>query len=192
MQTTMRNGCSCDGRRAAIGDIFVCGRGAPERTALEPSSKAGRLNGKERRRVMLCAQVDSASFSHKRAITFERLYTGTKVFLCPPVHILMISLPICPALFAVIKVRSATCSPHAAKTSMPVHHLPAPTCHDDMHAWLCACALPRCHRRPSIRLIYLDVICACPHICVCSGAIAIPGMPAFAPICSSAHPLLPH
>lgn len=45
--------------RAAIGDIFVCGKGAPERTALEASSEAGRLNGKERRRVMLCAQVDS-------------------------------------------------------------------------------------------------------------------------------------
>ena len=38
--------------------IFVCGKGAPERTALEPSSEAGRLNGKERRRVMLCAQAD--------------------------------------------------------------------------------------------------------------------------------------
>ena len=82
-----------------------------------------------------------AFFSHKRAITFERLYTGTKVFLCPPAHILMTSLPICPALFAVIRVGSATCSPLAAKTSMPVHHLPAPTCHD-IHARLCACTLP--------------------------------------------------
>ena len=70
--------------------------------------------------VLCCApKWIPASFSHKRAITFERFYTGTKVFLCPPVHILMTSLPICPALFAVIKVRSATCSPHAAKTSMP-------------------------------------------------------------------------
>lgn len=120
MQTTLWSGCGCDGRRAAIGDIFVCGKGAPERTALEPSSEAGRLNGKERRRVMLCAQADSDVFSHKRAITFERLYTGTKVFLCPPARILMTSLPICPALFAVIRVRSATCSPLAAKTSMPV------------------------------------------------------------------------
>lgn len=56
---TMWSGCGCDGRRAAVGDIFVCGKGAPERTALEPSSEAGRLNGKERRRVMLCAQADS-------------------------------------------------------------------------------------------------------------------------------------
>lgn len=71
--------------------------------------------------VLCCASKwISAFFSHKRAITFERLYTGTKVFLCPPVHILMASLPICPALFAVIRVRSATCSPLAAKTSMPV------------------------------------------------------------------------
>ena len=61
-----------------------------------------------------------ASFSRKRTITFERLYTGTKVFLCPPVHILMTSLPICPALFAVITVCSATCSPLATKTSIPV------------------------------------------------------------------------
>ena len=71
--------------------------------------------------VLCCApRRIPAFFSHKRAITFERLYTGTKVFLCPPVRILMTSLPICPTLFAVIKVRSATCSPHAAKTSMPV------------------------------------------------------------------------
>lgn len=70
--------------------------------------------------VLCCApKCFPALFSHKRAITFERLYTGTKVFLCPPVRILMTSLPICPTLFAVIKVRSATCSPHAAKTSMP-------------------------------------------------------------------------
>ena len=59
MQTTLWSGCGCDGRCAAIGDIFVCGEGARERTALEPSSEAGRLNGKERRRVMLCAQADS-------------------------------------------------------------------------------------------------------------------------------------
>ena len=59
MQSTMWSGCSCDGRCAAIGDIFVCGKGAPERTALEPSSETGRLNGKERHRVMLCAQADS-------------------------------------------------------------------------------------------------------------------------------------
>lgn len=136
--------------------------------------------------VLCCAPKGiQASFSHKRTITFERLYTGTKVFRCPPVHILMTSLPIFPALFAVIRVGSATCSPLAAKalmavprlprrrrcllsarredidgcsllaakTPMPVHHLPAPTCHDDMHAWLCTCTLPRCHRRPSIRLI---------------------------------------
>ena len=45
------------------------------------------------------------------------------------------------------------CSLLVGKTSMPVHHLAAPTCHDDMHAWLCACTLPRSHRRPSIRLI---------------------------------------
>ena len=61
-----------------------------------------------------------AFFSHKRAIAFERLYTGTRVFLCLPAHILMTSLPICPALSAVIRVRSATGSPLAAKTSMPV------------------------------------------------------------------------
>ena len=66
--------------------------------------------------VLCCAPKRiPAFFSHKRAITFERLYTGTKVFLCPPVHILMTSLPICLALFAVIRVRSATCSPLAAK-----------------------------------------------------------------------------
>lgn len=65
-----------------------------------------------------------ALFSHKRAITFERLYAGTKVFRCPPVYILMTSLPICPALFAVIRVGSATRSPLAAKTSMPVLCLP--------------------------------------------------------------------
>lgn len=59
MQTTLWSGCGCDGRCAAIGDIFVCGEGTRERTALEPSSEAGRLNGKERRRVMLCAQADS-------------------------------------------------------------------------------------------------------------------------------------
>lgn len=71
--------------------------------------------------VLCCApKCFPAFFSHKRAIAFERLYTGTKVFLCPPVHILMTSLPICPALFAVIRARSATGSPLAAKTSMPV------------------------------------------------------------------------
>lgn len=157
--------------------------------------------------VLCCAPKRMPPFfSHKRAITFERLYTGTKVFLCPPVHILMISLPICSALFAVIECAQPPvprlprrrrclcsarredadgcsllvvktlmtalslprrrrwlfstrrediddCSQLAAKTSMPVHRLPAPTCHDDMHAWLCACTLPRCHRRPPIRLI---------------------------------------
>lgn len=71
--------------------------------------------------VLCCApKWIPAFFSHKRAITFERLYTGTKVFLCPPAHILMTSLPICQALFAVIRVRSATCSPLAVKTSMSV------------------------------------------------------------------------
>lgn len=65
-----------------------------------------------------------ASFSRKRTITFERLYTGTKVFRCPPVHILMTSLPICPALFAVIRVGSATCSPLAAEALMAVPRLP--------------------------------------------------------------------
>lgn len=66
--------------------------------------------------VLCCAPKRiPAFFSHKRAITFERLYTGRKVFLCPPVHILMTSLPICPALFAVIRVRSATCSPLAVR-----------------------------------------------------------------------------
>ena len=71
--------------------------------------------------VLRCAPKRiPAFFSHKRAITFERLYTGTKVFLCPPAHILMTSLPICPALLTVIRVRSATGSPLAAKTSMPV------------------------------------------------------------------------
>lgn len=75
--------------------------------------------------VLCCApKCFTALFSHKRAITFERLYTGTKVFLCPPVHILMTSLPICPALFAVIRVRSAACSPLAAKALMAVPHLP--------------------------------------------------------------------
>lgn len=75
--------------------------------------------------VLCCAPKRiPAFFSHKRAITFERLYTGTKVFLCPPVHILMISLPVCPALFAVIRVRSATCSPLAAKTLVAVLSLP--------------------------------------------------------------------
>lgn len=59
MQMTTSSGYGRDGRCAAIGDIFVCGKGTPERTALEPSSEAGRLNGKERRRVMLCAQADS-------------------------------------------------------------------------------------------------------------------------------------
>lgn len=103
--------------------------------------------------VLRCAPKRiPAFFSHKRAITFERLYTGTKDFLCPPAHILMTSLPICHALLTVIRVRSATGSPLAAKTLMPVHHLHAPTCHD-IHAWLCGCTLPRCHRRPSIRLI---------------------------------------
>lgn len=165
--------------------------------------------------VLCCApKWIPALFSHKRAITFERLYTGTKVFLCPPAHILMTSLPICPALFAVIRVRSATCSPLAAKvdacsllvvkTSMPVHHLPAPTCLTYMPGCapapcpdaigarlyarshlnvICACLYARSH---------LDVICACLRVCVCSGAIAIPGTPAFAPIGSSAHPLPSH
>lgn len=75
--------------------------------------------------VLCCAPKGiQASFSHKRAITFERLYTGTKVFLYPPVHILMTSLPICPALFAVIRVRSDDCSPLAAKALMAVPRLP--------------------------------------------------------------------
>lgn len=75
--------------------------------------------------VLCCAPKRfPALFSHKRAITFERFYTGTKVFLCPPVHILMTSLPICPALFAVIRVHSAACSPLAAKALMAVPRLP--------------------------------------------------------------------
>ena len=75
--------------------------------------------------VLCCAPKRiPALFSHKRAFTFERLYTGAKVFLCHPVHILMTSLPICPVLFAVIRVRSATCSPLAAKTLVAVLSLP--------------------------------------------------------------------
>ena len=75
--------------------------------------------------VLCCApKWIPAFFSHKRAITFERLYTGTKVFLCPPVRILMTSLPICPALFTVIRVGSATCSPLAAEALMAVPRLP--------------------------------------------------------------------
>ena len=86
--------------------------------------------------VLCCAPKRMPPFlSHKRAITFERLYTETKVFLCSPVLILMTSLPICPALFAVIRVPSATCSPACredadacalpvVKTLMAVHRLP--------------------------------------------------------------------
>lgn len=175
--------------------------------------------------VLCCApKWIPASFSHKRAITFERLCTGTKVFLCPPARILMTSLPICPALFAVIRVRSAPpvprlprrrrclfsarredadgCSQHAAKTLMAIPRLPR-----RRRCLFTICPLrpamtwmPGCAPAPYLDAVgarlyarsHLDVICACPHICVCSGAIAIPGMPAFAPIRSSAHPLPSH
>ena len=143
--------------------------------------------------VLCCApKWIPASFSHKRAITFERLCTGTKVFLCPPARILMTSLPICPALFAVIRVRSAPPVPRLPRrrrclfTICPLR--PAMT-------WMPGCAPAPYLDAVGARLYarsHLDVICACPHICVCSGAIAIPGMPAFAPIRSSAHPLPSH
>ena len=70
--------------------------------------------------VLCCApKWIPAFFSHKRAITFERLYTGTKVFLCPPVHILMTSLPICPG--------SVRCDKSA------LNHL-FPACREDVDA----------------------------------------------------------
>lgn len=136
--------------------------------------------------VLCCAPKQiPAFFSHKRAITFERLYTGTKAILLSsrahfddivaylpgPVRCdkgaLSHLLPACREdvdaccllvvktlmVFSACREGTDGCSLLAAKTLMAVHHLPAPTCHDDMHAWLCACTLPRCHRRPSIRLI---------------------------------------
>ena len=91
--------------------------------------------------VLCCAPKRIPTFfSRKRAITFERLYTETKVFLCSPVLILMTSLPICPALSAVIRVALSrllpacredvdACSLLVVKTLMAV-----PACREDADA----------------------------------------------------------
>lgn len=86
--------------------------------------------------VLCCApKWIPAFFSHKRAITFERLYTGAKVFLCPPVHILMTSLPNLPGpvrcdksalshLFPACREDIDACCLLVVKTLMTVLNLP--------------------------------------------------------------------
>lgn len=119
--------------------------------------------------VLCCAPKRIPTFfSHKRAITFERLCTGMYSFpLSAPAHIddIVAYLPgpvrcdkSCaqpPAsrlprrrrcLFSARREDIDGCSPLATKMPMPVHHLRALICHDDTDACLRVCALPRCHR----------------------------------------------
>lgn len=141
-------------------------------------------------------------FSRKRAIAFERLCTGMYSFpLSAPAHFddivnYLPSLVRCdkscaqpPAsrlprrrrcLFSARCEDADGCSPLATKMLMPVHHLPAPICHDDMHAYLCACALPRCHRRPSVHLIS-------PRCYLCQPAVRISVFVREAQLCRNAN-----